>query len=127
MTPPERLEQELRRALRREEAPPDLADSIFARVTEREVSANVWYRLVNICHLPAAKFATAAVLCVALLAGSLEYRHRQQEIREGEAAKQQLMLALRITSNKLQYVQSKVNETSSQQFGPVRERGDEQQ
>jgi hypothetical protein len=126
MTPHERLERELRMALQREEAPPDLADRILARVNERDMSASMWLCVVHAFHLPAMKFATAATLCIALVGGSLEYRHRQQEIREGEAAKQQLMLALRITGSKLQYVENKVKETSSQQFRTV-ERGDEQQ
>lgn len=56
------------------------------------------------------RWAAAAALAGALLAGGIQYRRVQRERAEGEAAKQQLMLALRIASSKLQLAKAKVNE-----------------
>jgi hypothetical protein len=127
MTPHQRLEEELRNALRRQDAPPNFAERVLARVEEQSARAGLWQRLVHVMQFPALRFATAAVLFMAILGGSMEYRHYRQEKRAGEAAKEQLMLALRITGTKLQYVQAKVNERGSQQFEAEHDRGEERQ
>lgn len=125
MTPQERLEQELRNALRRQDAPPDFTERVLAQASRRPSQPGLWQRITTAMQLPSLRFATAAVLVVAAVGGSVEYRHYQQHKREGEQARQQLMLALRITGSKLQYVQAKVNET--QQLGAERDRGEEHQ
>ncbi len=127
MTPYDRFDEELRSALRREDAPPNFAERVLARTAQQTAPPTLWDRILRATQLPALRFAAAALLCVAVVGGSLEYRHREQEKRAGEAAKQQLMLALRITGAKLQYVQAKVNQTGSQQFGPEQDRGEERQ
>ncbi len=125
MTPQERLEQELRSALHRDDAPEGFAERVLARANAQASRPGLWERIVQSVHLPALRFATAAVLVIAAVGGSVEYRHYQQQKREGEQAKQQLLLALRITGSKLQYVQAKVNET--QQLGAEQDRGEERQ
>jgi hypothetical protein len=125
MTPHERMEEELRQALRRQDAPEGFAERVLTRAIH-EPAHGLWSRFVRVMHTPALRFATAAVLCVAVVGGSLEYRRYRQDKRAGEAAKQQLMLALRITGSKLHYVQAKVN-GSTQQFGPEQEIEEERQ
>lgn len=88
------LDDELRSALRREEPSPDFADRVLARVAAtpaRRVS-RPWVRWV-------APLAAALVLA----AGGLEYRQYQ-----GERAKTQVLLALRIAGSKLNKAQKKV-------------------
>lgn len=124
MTSHERLEAELRNALRCEEAPPHFAEHVLARASRQSAPAGLWNRLLSAVPAPALRFATAAVLLLATLGSLVEYRHHQQELREGAAAKQQLLLALRITGTKLQYVQAKVSEAGAQRFGSEHDRGE---
>ncbi len=49
-----------------------------------------------------------------LLLGGLEYQHERRVRAQGKHAKQQLMLALRITGSKLQVAQEKVLELSAE-------------
>jgi hypothetical protein len=53
------------------------------------------------------RWAAAAVLAVAV-AGGVWYRAEQRRQAEGEAAKRQVLLSLRIAGAKLQHVQAKV-------------------
>ena len=55
--------------------------------------------------------ATAASLMI----GGIHYRNLRRERAQGEAAKQQLMLALRIAGSKLQLAKAKVNEMNATQ------------
>ncbi len=111
-----RLDDELKRALRRAEAPPGFADHVLARVVRenrtRQAAISGWRQFFT---RPILRLATAAALSTALVAGGAYYRHAQMEKAqraEGEAAKQQLMLALRIASTKLHLARSKVNDVS---------------
>jgi uncharacterized membrane protein len=66
------------------------------------------------------RWATVAALAAALVTGGLHYRQIQydkaeRERAQGEAAKQRLMLALRIASSKLQLAKSKVIEINAEQ------------
>ena len=58
------------------------------------------------------RWATAGVVACALLVAGLEYRHERHLRAEGEAAKQQLVLALRIAGAKLYVAQEKVFQRS---------------
>jgi hypothetical protein len=92
-----RLEDDLRSALRRREPPAGFADRVMARVpvtmTRRRPSM-VW------------RWVSAAAACLMLAAGVDSYR----DYRRGVEAKQQLMLALKITGQKLAVVQNKIHE-----------------
>jgi hypothetical protein len=61
--------------------------------------------------MPALRWALAAAACLAVVAGITAVRvEREREMRaRSEEAKAQVMLALRITGNKLQMVQAKVS------------------
>lgn len=87
------LDDELRSALERREPSPDFTARVLARVAAQPMRpARVWPRWVA---------AMAASLLLA--AGALEYRHYQ-----GERAKAQVMLAVRIAGSKLNKAQKKV-------------------
>ncbi len=108
---PNRLENALRSALRREEAPEDFTANVLARVAQKESDARVprgsWLALFS---QPLVRWAAFAAVSICLIVGGIHYRNVQRERAQGEAAKQQLMLALRIAGNKLQLAKARVNE-----------------
>ena len=98
-----RLEEELQKALRREEPPEGFAERVIAAAAERKQSA--WKRLFA---WPGLRWALAGAMCLMLTVAGIEYKRVLDEQARGEAAKAQLMLALRITADKLQFAQEKV-------------------
>ncbi|MGA2132759.1 MAG: hypothetical protein ABSH50_10735 [Bryobacteraceae bacterium] len=88
------LDDELRSALQRRQPSPDFTARVLARVAAESArpAVRAWPRWVA---------AMAASLLLA--AGAMEYRHYQ-----GERAKAQVMLAMRITATKLNKAQKKV-------------------
>jgi hypothetical protein len=84
----EDFERELHQALERRPAPPSLKRRVMEMRRPRR-HAGLWQRL-------AASLALAAVL-----GGALEWRQQQEERRQGEAARQQVLTALRITGHAL--------------------------
>jgi type VI protein secretion system component VasF len=84
------LDDELKRAFERQEPPPDFAARTIARARRGRGVA-----------LPRWAMAAAAMLAIAV-AG---YGYRWQQ---GEAAKQQVLLALRITAAKVNHIQVQV-------------------
>ncbi len=128
MTPknenPNLLDDALRDAFRREDAPEGFATNVLARAAEaaaaREVQKEPWLRILA---QPLLRWAAVAAVSICLILGGLHYRNLQRErAAQGEAAKQQLMLALRIAGSKLQLAKSKVNEinTSKPETQPER-------
>ncbi len=121
-----RLEDELRSALGREQPSADFTDRVMARIAqsptvskqEKERNHNGWLkRLAGFFQPPQMKWAMAgAMACLLAFAaiGVSRYRERQRaiEIAEGEKAKEQVMLAMRIASAKLNVAQKKVQEGS---------------
>ena len=135
------LDDELRKALRRREPPPGFSGRVMARVEqlaeERTRAAAKPARAARSPWNPWSWFgrrlsvslgAVAAVAAVLLLAVGLALwqQHRiQQERREGEAARAQLLEALRVTSAKLNRVRTKVRAVTDEgasSHAPVRHR-----
>ena len=109
-----RMEDALRKALRRREAPEGLADRVLARIAQhRSLSRTSRDSWLGIFRYPLLRWASAAALSVVLVAGGVHYRNVRRA--EGEAAKQRLMLALRIAGSKLQLARSKVNQSAADQ------------
>lgn len=108
------LEQALKNALCREAAPENLAAEILARVSQRtsapKVQRNSWF---SVFSQPLIRWAAVATIAICLVAGGIHYRNLQVERAKGEAAKQQLMLALRIAGSKLQLAKERVNEINT--------------
>jgi hypothetical protein len=103
------LEKELSQALERKEPSPDFAARVAARVAAQEISARgaaviVPVRRARVFSLPRWLPAAAAVL---LIAGSGEFAWRRHQ---GRVAKEQVMLAMRITADKLNHIQSHMRE-----------------
>ena len=87
------LDDELKRAFERQEPPPDFAARTIARAQQGR-------RFV----LPRLAMAAAAVLTI----GVAGYGYRW---RQGEAAKQELLLAFRITATKVNHIQMQMSQT----------------
>ena len=122
------FDDELKHALRREEPAPDFADRVMARVAElqkREKPGEKtdWLRrLVGFFQPPRMKWGIAGAMAVLLIVAGLgvharreNERRRLAEIAEGERAKEQVMLAMRITSAKLNVAKKKVHEATDRE------------
>jgi hypothetical protein len=97
------FEEQLRTALRREEPGANFSTSVLARLAE-EKDRLAWWRL----RRPQLRLAIAMALLVAVLGLGL-YRYEQQRQRAaGRAARQQVMIALRIAGAKIHLAQTKV-------------------
>lgn len=110
------LEDQLRGALRREEAPPNFAEQILARVaarnSPRQHARDPWWRVFS---QPLLRWAAITATATAVVIAGIHYENVQRDRARGEAAKQQLMLALRIAGSKLQLAKSRVNEINATQ------------
>ena len=98
------LEHELSRALQRKEAPPGFAESVMRKIKEEEQRP---------AGLPVFRprpwrAVAAATLLTAFLGGWSAHEAAKQ--REGERAKEEVLLALRITSEKLADARDHVND-----------------
>ncbi|HSB13376.1 MAG TPA: hypothetical protein VLE22_02890 [Bryobacteraceae bacterium] len=101
-----RMEDELRQALQRHSPPEGFADRLLAKAARRPARAEGrrnrrafgWY---------AWRWASVAAVVLAMIAG---VRYQRIEAARGMAAKEQLVLALRITAAELQFAQEKVLE-----------------
>jgi hypothetical protein len=93
-----RLEDELKLALRREDPPRDFTERVLAGVGTGR-SARRWW--------------PAAIAATVLLTAGVQFEHQRHVRAEGERAKQQVMLALQITSRKLQFIKEKIHVTDS--------------
>jgi hypothetical protein len=110
-----RLEDELKNALRRKEPPPDFAERLLARIPVSPVpKSGGWQSLLSLFRSPKRRWVAAAVVtCLFVWIGIVQYRKYQEVKVEGEMAKTQVMLALHIASTKLNLVQKAVLEKVS--------------
>lgn len=113
------LDDALRNALRREDAPDGFAANVLARVAREKSVARAerrdWFSFFS---QPLVRWAAFAAVSICLIVGGAYYRNLQRERAQGEAAKQRLMLALRIAGSKLQLAKEKVNEINQPQTHP---------
>ena len=117
---PNLLEDALRNALRREDAPEGFALKVLARAERQNSAAQEAQRTswLSIFSQPLVRWAALATISICLIIGAVHYRNLQRQRAEGEAAKQQLMLALRIAGSKLQLAKEKVNEINTSRPEP---------
>jgi hypothetical protein len=109
---PNRMGELLRKSLQREEVPAGFADGVLIRAARQRAAAHdshvpSWFRIFS---QPLLRWAAFATISASLIGGGIRYREVRREREEGEAAKQQLMLALHIAGSKLRLAKSKVNE-----------------
>jgi anti-sigma-K factor RskA len=98
------FEKELRQGLVLRNAPDGFADKVLSRIPE--------HKQMQPIRWPVWRWATAAVVVLAVLLGVRFEWERQQKIA-GEHAREQVLLALRITSTTLQAVNLKIREDRS--------------
>ena len=95
------LENDLKRALRRESPAPGFAGRVLQRIEEGEPRKRpVWWRT-----------AAASIALAALLGGYAT--HKIVEHRRGEHAKEQVLTAMRIAGEKVRYAQQEVRQIGS--------------
>jgi hypothetical protein len=100
MTP---FDEELKRALTRQEPSPGFSARVLARLPASKPAPNRWvhWRLA------------AAAAAILFLAGATAYQHERH--LQGEAAKTKLLLAMRIAGSKLNQVQHLVQQSEESQ------------
>ena len=99
------MDQELRDALQRKQAPGDLADRVLARINAGEAKAT--------SRGPGSNgvlrwLAAAAVVTIA--AGGAERYYTQQQAAEAARVKEEIRIALQITNDTLVRVQHKLSQ-----------------
>ena len=119
-------EDDLRKALKRKDPGPEFTQQVMARLKQHEAERNVrveqkhrkaFFWLPRMRFAPALGFALALVLAVGAWIGYQSYQQHQQALKieqyqqkvAEERAKQEAILALRISSEKLNHVFRKVN------------------
>ena len=100
------MDQELRDALQRKQAPGDLADRVLARINNGEgaTASNRGPGSSGILRW----LAAAAVVAIAV--GGAERYYTQQQATETARVKEELRVALQITNDTLAHVQSKISQ-----------------
>ena len=109
------LEDTLKHALRRQDAPEDFTQRVMARVAAQnstpQPQREPW---LDFFTQPILRWAALAAVAAAMIFGVHIYTVRRERA-QGEAAKQRLMLALRVAGSKLQLAKAKVNEMNLNQ------------
>lgn len=103
------FEDQLREALRPGEVPPGFAHRVLAKVPEAyaaPAARTAWRRV--------ALWTSAAVVILAAVLTPIEVQHVRTERAKGEKAKQEVMLALRITGSKLNQAQNRVRQIGTE-------------
>jgi hypothetical protein len=101
------FEKELQQALQRRPAPPNLKRKVMERrgllsIERRHSHWLVWQRVA------------AGLLIVTALGGAMQWKlHRDEERREGEEARRQVMIALRVTGHALNAVNAQLARSHS--------------
>lgn len=111
------LDNALKNALGRQQAPEGFADRVLTRVEKQSASPDPVRRdsWLTFFTQPLVRWAALAALATAMILGVVHVQNVRRERAEGEAAKQRLILALRIAGSKLQLAKAKVNEINANQ------------
>lgn len=105
----DQMDDRLRQALRRVEPPEGFADRVRVRVDEDVSQKRPTFAL--------ARWAIAATLVMAVALGTWYRAEQQREVlrrAQGEEAKRQVLIGLRIAGSKLHAVEMKVNHREEQ-------------
>ncbi|HEX5423992.1 MAG TPA: hypothetical protein VFW94_10610 [Candidatus Acidoferrales bacterium] len=110
----DKLEQELKKALRRADPPEGFAERVLARTAKEESKRARERRRFQWFGMSGLRLAVTCALCLIVAASGLMYQHeRYERHQQGEQAKEQLMLALRITSSKLELANQGIRQINS--------------
>jgi uncharacterized membrane protein YdfJ with MMPL/SSD domain len=106
-----RLEEQLKQALARQDPPEDFHARVLARVEEQRVrsSRGMWRWWARWAHSWPLAPALAALLV--LSAGAIYQEH--QRVARGEAAKEKLLVAMRVAGAKLHEARDRVSKVEA--------------
>ena len=102
------FEDDLRRGLARTPAPADLADRVLARIEEQDTAAVNARRAGRLRALP---WRAAAAPITVMTARGAQYYGDRERLVEAERVKADIRVALQITSEKLTFVQHRVQDS----------------
>ena len=104
------FEELLRRALSKKEPPPGFSSRIEMKMSARRRHHFNWREILRQPLFPMKiRWAAAGLIVILLLGlGYRQYQNHRRARMEGEWAKEQLVVALRITNEKLAAVQKKL-------------------
>ncbi len=110
-----RLDDALREAMRREDPGPDFTARVLARAAADPPKRKWWESITAPLRPGVMRWAAAGTLAgVLMVAGAVVEHQRELRVRaEGEAAKERLMLALRIAGGKLNLAREKVEQLNT--------------
>jgi len=126
----------LKHALQRQAAPDGFTERVMLKLEKQRLEALSLAKsspvprdsLMAFFTRPLARWAAAAALAAAMIAGiagGIHVQNVRRERAQGEAAKQRLMLALRIAGSKLQLARSKVNQIGASPMNANQPRADQ--
>jgi hypothetical protein len=96
------LDNELKNALRRQEPSADFTRRVMAGLQAAPGLKQGWGESIrNFFRFPVLRWSATVALFAAVVIGGLAYRRHQQTVAQGEMARAKVMLALHITSAKL--------------------------
>ena len=104
------LERQLKDALARKDPPDWFEAKVMAAAAREPRRARGWWE--RWLGGPALKWATAALAVIAVTGIAWQRERLDEERIAGEAAKAKLELALRITSEKLQLIEQKIQQNN---------------
>jgi hypothetical protein len=112
------IEQDLHQALARKPAPPDLAERVIARLDRDESGAALQTPLQRTSPDAArtgaggahryTRWLAAAAAVILIGSGAARYYEHQQEAAEAARVKEEIRVALQITSDKLSRAQARI-------------------
>jgi anti-sigma-K factor RskA len=112
------MDHELRDALRRKQAPDDLADRVLARINAGATNPRPGSTGSTAFGSSNVRRWLAAAAVVAVAAGGAErYYTQQQQAAEADRVKGEIRLALEITNDTLARVQSKLSQPVNTKAG----------
>jgi hypothetical protein len=108
-----KLDDDLRRALKRQPPSPDFADRVLARIARGDLEGGRGKGEGGRPGPPALRWLATAAALTLVVAGSVEYYAYQQSVAEAERVKAEIRLALQITSEKIAMVQLRLGTRST--------------
>jgi anti-sigma-K factor RskA len=113
------FERELREQLMARDAPEGFADRVMTRAAQRDRARERWW-----FRQPVWRWAAATALAAVVAVGAV-VQHEREQRREGEEARAQVMLALRITGTTLRDVERQIDNPVGRRSG--NRRGDQKE
>lgn len=105
-----KLENELKKALRREMPPEGFTERVLVRAAAEQGRRPRWERFYGFFHLSRMRWAISLAAVLVVLFAGLRYERQRRIAIEGEQAKQQVLLALKITAEQLRGVEKSIQQ-----------------